>query len=167
MLNFILETVKAEQKEALLNIAEFYIYHFSTLKDIDLNEQGRWEFKPVLNYVDAEAEGRYAYFVRVEGKLAGFVLVSKDGDEGEAGIDEFFIMAKYRRNGLGQAVARQLFDMFPGRWFVYEYFKNESAISFWRRVIGEYTNGNYVETPVDEPNGYVGFIQRFTAEGKA
>lgn len=163
-MNFVLEPVKAEQKDALLNMSEFYIYHFSTLKDIDLNEQGRWDFMPVLSYVDAEAEGRYAYFVRVEGKLAGFVLVGKIEDEGAPAtrIDEFFIMAKYRRGGLGQRVAKHVFDLFPGRWVVYEYHKNESAIAFWRRVIGEYTNGSYVETPVNEPNGYIGFIQRFT-----
>ncbi|TCP58164.1 putative acetyltransferase [Tumebacillus sp. BK434] len=164
-MSFELETVKAEQKEALLNMSEFYIYHFSELKDIDLKENGRWDFMPVLDFVDAEAEGRYAYFVRVEGKLAGFVLLDKIEDEGAPAmrIEEFFIMAKYRRNGLGQAVANQVFSQFPGRWVVYEFHKNTSAIAFWRRVISEYTNGNYAETPVDEPNGYVGFIQRFTA----
>ncbi|ASS74234.1 hypothetical protein CIG75_04040 [Tumebacillus algifaecis] len=166
-MRFELEKVTVERQEALLNLAEFYIYHFSQYKDIDVNEQGRWDFRPVLEFVEAEAEGRYAYFVRVEGKLAGFVLVNKDVDEGVdvSMINEFFIMAKYRRQGLGQAVAIEVFNRFPGRWKVYELHNNEPAIAFWRRTIDVYTNNNYQETRV-QSGDYDGYIQRFTTETK-
>ncbi|MFD2169750.1 GNAT family N-acetyltransferase [Tumebacillus lipolyticus] len=166
-MGFELETVKAEQKEALLNLAEFYIYHFSEIKDIDLNEQGRWDFYPVQTYVEAEEKGKHAFFVRVEGKLAGFVLVSKlsDADQIEHSIDEFFIMAKYRGRGLGQAVATEMFDRFPGRWRAFELIGNVSAISFWRRVIDVYTNGKYQETKVNE-GGASGYMQKFSTLDK-
>jgi predicted acetyltransferase len=33
-------------------------------------------------------------------------------------ITEFFVMRKYRRQGIGKRVARELFECSPGRWEV-------------------------------------------------
>lgn len=42
-------------------------------------------------------------------------------------IAEFFIMRKYRWQGMGQAVAFYIFDLFPGRWWVAQTEANRQA----------------------------------------
>jgi predicted acetyltransferase len=51
-----------------------------------------------------------------------------------------------------------MFDAFPGKWEVTQLARNVEAQTFWRRVIGEYTRGRYVEQP--RPDGR-GVMQRF------
>jgi predicted acetyltransferase len=75
-------------------------------------------------------------------------------------VAEFFVMRKYRRQGVGTVVATRLFDSFRGRWEVRELKTNLAAIAFWRRVIGAYTNGNYEETLIDDERWH-GPVQSF------
>src|SRR5690606_11754215 len=98
--------------------------------------------------------GRYPFLIRVDRKLAGFVLVRRGTyfPELQAAsaelpymVAEFFILRKYRRRGVGAYAAREVFDRFPGRWEVAEMPENTAAQAFWRRVIGEYTGGRYEE----------------------
>ncbi len=85
--------------------------------------------------------------VQVDGKYAGFVLVRRISPPEETppthSIAEFFIMRKYRRQGIGRQVAWQVFDLFPGHWVVEVMRENLIAQRFWRKSIAEYTHGNY------------------------
>jgi predicted acetyltransferase len=67
-------------------------------------------------------------------------------------------MKKYRQRGVGRKIAFQLFDRFHGVWKIAQ---NTPAQAFWRKIISEYTNGNYEE--IREP-GWNGPIQIFRAE---
>jgi predicted acetyltransferase len=58
---------------------------------------------------------------------------------------EFFVMKKYRQRGVGRKIAYQLFDRFHGVWKIAQIEENMPAQAFWRKVISEYTNGNYEE----------------------
>jgi len=60
-------------------------------------------------------------------------------------------MRKDRRRGVGEHVARTVFDRFRGRWEVSELRENTAAQSFWRRVIGRYTGGNFRAVELDGP----------------
>ena len=71
-------------------------------------------------------------------------------------MDEFFVMRKYRRIGVGSAFATRLFDMFPGRWEVAEVAPNTNGAAFWRAVIGKYTDGHFEERIEDiDDYGYI------------
>ncbi len=39
-----------------------------------------------------------------------------------------------------------LFERFRGRWEIFELPRNERAIRFWRRVVGEFSGGRFTET---------------------
>jgi predicted acetyltransferase len=39
-----------------------------------------------------------------------------------------------------------IFDRFGGVWEINEFQYNKPAVSFWRRVVSEYTNGRYRES---------------------
>lgn len=65
-----------------------------------------------------ENEKEHSFFVRVDGKIAGYVVIVDGGyrcleDENAHNIDEFFITRKYRRMGVGTSAALTAFKMFP------------------------------------------------------
>ena len=62
---------------------------------------------------------------------------------------EFFIAPPWRRRGIGAQAVRLILDRFTGRWLISELLRNESAVRFWRRVVGTYTGGAYQEAVVD------------------
>ena len=58
----------------------------------------------------------HPFMIRMDGELAGFALVKAFQAKGAADYDmgEFFVVRKFRRQGVGKAVAHQLFAQFPG-----------------------------------------------------
>lgn len=136
---------RIEDKPVLRNMFQLYLYDFSEFCGWDLGEHGLYDY-PWLDHYWTESN-RHPFLVRVDGKLAGFALVSTSpGDRGtEASISEFFILRRYRRQGVGEHVAHTLFAQFPGPWEVEELDRNVAAKRFWREVIGRYTGGNYAE----------------------
>lgn len=132
--------VKQEDEGILQNLIQFYIYEFTVFQDIKLEQSGffaPFDLKPYWTEADL-----HAFFIMHEGELAGFAMV-ESGDPNV--ILEFFIMRKFYRRGFGKAAAEKLFGLFPGNWSVTQVEKNEPARNFWRKVIGDYTGGNYIE----------------------
>ena len=58
---------------------------------------------------------------------------------------EFFIRKQYRRRGAGRSAAALIFDRFAGEWEILQYHRNQGAVAFWRRVVAEYSVGQYTE----------------------
>lgn len=157
-----IQKVEYEQKSILRNLLELYKYDFSEFDpDEDINSNGLYEYKFLDHYWTEN--GRYPFFIMVEGKLAGFALVRSLGkDESNKttySTAEFFVMRKYRKSRVGQTAAHKIFDNFGGIWKVAEIEANIPAQTFWRKTIGKYTNGKYEE--VKEEN-WEGPIQTFS-----
>jgi predicted acetyltransferase len=142
---------------------ELYLYEFSDVDGREIGEDGRFGYATLDAYWGAP--GRYPFLVRVDGKLAGFALVAAqrilDGATPGHLIAEFFILRTYRRRGVGTAAAFQIFDAFPGLWWVGEHAANAPARAFWRAVIDQYTCGAYREEMWREPDGEQGLAQVF------
>lgn len=147
-------------KPALERLMELYCYDFSAFDGADVDAQGRFGY-PYLDLYWTE-EGRHPFLLRVDGKLAGFVLVNKHTllPNSEWSVAEFFVMRKYRRHGIGKQAAHFIFDQFRGRWEVAQIASNPEARQFWRRVIGEYTEGKFEEMAFDEEK-WKGTVQVF------
>jgi predicted acetyltransferase len=161
-----IEIVKAgvEDKSVLRNMMELYLYDFSEYDGADLNQHGLFEYEYIDHYW-TEPE-RQAFFLKVEGKLAGFALI-REVESGEGfsyySMAEFFVMRKYRRQNLGKIFAHRLFDLFPGHWRVAQEDNNHPSQVFWRKVISEYTLGSYRELHTDD---WQGPIQEFDTSRK-
>nr|WP_285856841.1 GNAT family N-acetyltransferase [Mesobacillus subterraneus] len=125
---------------------QFYIYEFTLFQEIKLEESGSYapfDLKPYWTEPDL-----HAFFILYEGELAGFALI----ESGEPNVIlEFFVLRKFYRRGFGKMAAIKLFDQFPGKWSITQVEKNQPARCFWRKVIGEYTGGNYTER-IDDQN---------------
>jgi predicted acetyltransferase len=104
---------------------------------------------------------RSPFLVRVDGKLAGFVLVARydylTGIKDTWVMAEFFIMRKYRLHGIGEYVACHIFNQFPGDWQVGQI--NKILQQQRRKVIARYSQ-NFKNTTSN--NETCGPIQVFT-----
>jgi len=137
-----------EQKPVLERLYQLYLYDFSEFEGSDVNQDGLFEYK-YLDLYWTEAN-RFPFLIYVEDKIAGFVLIKSRACLQEKReikeVGEFFVMRKYRRQGIGKMVVFYIFDKFPGKWEVRQMNANIAAQRFWRSVIGEYTEGNFTET---------------------
>jgi predicted acetyltransferase len=149
MMKIELHTPSRSDRTLIRRMMELYSYDFSEYENLDLNEHGYFGFDK-LDYFWFEPT-HAAFLVTVDGRLAGFVLVDEDTliEGNQRSVAEFFVMRKYRRNGVGRHVAVEVFNRLPGKWEVRVIENNEPAKNFWRRVISEYTDGNYEETQLD------------------
>ncbi len=138
-----------EDKPVLRNLLELYLYDFSEFIDCDVNEHGLYDYGYLDHYWTEE--GRCPFLIRVDGKLAGFVLVWAKGQGADRHllITEFFVMRKYRRRGVGKQAAFQAFDRFSGVWRIGEVKTNTPAVAFWRAIIAEYTRGSFQDVTGD------------------
>ena len=162
-MNVELQRLREEDRAVLESLLQLYLYDFTEFDPHDVDESGRFETASLGAYW-TEA-GRFPFAVRVDGRLAGFVLVgphSPSGQPVDHSVAEFFVMRRYRRLGVGRSAARNVFDLLPGVWEVAEIAANTPAQTFWRAVIGEYTGGDYRDFPDGAPS-WNGPIQRFRA----
>ncbi|WP_232220366.1 hypothetical protein [Legionella tunisiensis] len=61
-------------------------------------------------------------------------------------VGEFFVTAKFQRQGVGQQVAKQVWQQFAGAWEVAVIPQNERGLNFWRRTIIEFSKNQFSET---------------------
>jgi predicted acetyltransferase len=143
-----------EDQPLLRRLMELCQHDYSEFNGADVDEEGRFGYR-YLDYYWSEP-GRHSFLVRVSGKPAGLVLVRELG-RNAAGhlvreVAEFFILRKYRRHGLGRAVAQEVFARFPGLWQLRVEINNQPAQAFWQGVIDRCGQGN-VRTWTEEHRG--------------
>lgn len=134
------------EKPIIHNLSQLYLYEFSKyMPTIKLDGQsGLYDGLPDLDdYWDQP--NREPFILRVDGELAGFVLVITGTRDEPNQIGEFFVMDKFGGKGIGKCVAKRIFDMFSGNWLIHEMWNNYKAQAFWRSVVNSYTNGKYEE----------------------
>jgi len=151
-LNFELTLVPYKDKSILYNLIQFYRYDSSEYDGNALNEHGHYLYK----YLDHQWTDDYRrpFIIKVEGEIAGFALVMLDVPkqftklsiaETTNVMSDFFIMRKFRRQGIGKAAAFSLFDQFRGAWEIRQTVTNTSAYEFWKRAIQSYKGNEFVE----------------------
>ena len=126
-----------EDKIAIENLMQFYIYDFSEYIKYDVEDNGLFASYPHLEEYWEEENNRFPYVIKKENKYVGFVLVKyiKSKERSYFSIAEFFIMKKYRRAGMGKKIAVQVFNLHKGKWEVYQKDSNKPAQVFWTKVI--------------------------------
>jgi predicted acetyltransferase len=159
-----LDPATRDERGTLENLLQLYAHDWSELLPLDVGGDGRFDDYPLDAYW--LEEWRHPFLLRVDGKLAGFALVSErsrlTGAAGVTDMAELFVMRRYRHRGIGCAAAFAAFDRFKGPWEVRQRTENVQATAFWRRAIERYTNGNYREDAVNDPT-WVGLVQRFSS----
>jgi predicted acetyltransferase len=158
---------KIEQQPVIKQLLELYTYEMTDLADFDIHDNGYFGYDDLPLYW--QDHNRYPYLVRVNKKLAGFVLIQKgspvENDPEVWDVAEFFIMRKFRNHGVGQLVAQQIWREFNGRWQVRVWDNNKIAHAFWETVIGRFSNKPIAPIRIDY-QGHTGLIYKFNSGSK-
>lgn len=127
--------IKEDEKEILKQLLEFYLYDFNLYYEDDLNNKGRFDFLNVEPYFNLN--NHKAYFIKVKGNFAGFVLLIRNN--GIYTIEEFWIMPKYRKGYFAFNVLSKIIDMCHGKVEFVILNQNEK----WLNVVKYLANKNY------------------------
>jgi predicted acetyltransferase len=162
-MNISIEPVSRDEKEILRNLTEKYEYEFTAYEDADVNNMGLYGYKYIDHYWTDK--NRYAYFIKVNGKLAGFIMIDDcryiDRIETNFSISELFVMHKYKKMGVGTYAVKYVLNKHKGKWQIGYNPKNEIGKKFWNKTIKEYTKGKYelITENVDQMyNGVMGEV---------
>src|SRR3954468_5063260 len=164
-MNVTLDPVSRGDEPTVNRLMQLYAYDFSEFMGGDIGDAAVF-FSGETKATYRPEPWRHAFLVRVEGRLAGFVIVDErsriTGDPSVVDMSEFFVLRKYRRSGVGTAAATLAFGRFPRQWEVRELADHASALALWRKTIGGYTGGRFVETRFDDDR-WRGPVQSFDA----
>ena len=164
-------TPAGEAERSLIEgLFQFYIYDFSELEPagsdaLSFNAEGLFEPYPYLPEYWADG-GRWPLLIRVDGQLAGFVLintVSHRGGPAERNMAEFFVARKYRGGDVAAAALHRVLALHPGRWEVAVAARNARALTFWPRAIAAAPNVSDLERLERDDEHWKGPIWTFLA----
>ncbi|ANS74410.1 GCN5 family acetyltransferase [Paenibacillus yonginensis] len=162
-MNLKLVPVRAENKDTLINLYQFYEYDFSRYMDTDVDTNGKYALD--IDFYWEGDERWNPFLIEVNGAIAGFLIVlfenmDTDPDPTHV-IYDFMVLHKYRRTGVGRRAAVEAFNMYQANWSLAQIKNNLPAISFWRNVIEDYTDGNFTERYSPDSGNY---IQKFSTK---
>ena len=128
-------------RSLLRQLYELYCHDFSPMTREDIGDDGYWTGD---DFLDPWPDDLRIYLIRVDQCWAGFAWVAFGGyidpHADNFLMDEFFVLRKYRRRGVGEWAAVWLFNQYSGTWEVGEIPENVEAQHFWRTIIGRYTD---------------------------
>jgi predicted acetyltransferase len=145
------------------NLARFYVYDRSGFMQWGCEENGNFEcidFKPYFQQPD-----HYAFIIKIQGELAGFVLLDKEilSTPVDYNMGEFFIIAKFQGTNVAAIVANKIFENHKGKWSVAVMPENIKAVKFWNKIIAGITNGKFEQSyrPAKKADEYNTVIYHF------
>lgn len=138
---------------------ELYQHDLSDIWDQDLDAHGEYGYALERYWSEPVHQ---AFVFLADAHYAGFALVDDDVclPQSQLWMAQFFVLRKYRRRGFGARAAHAVFDTLRGRWEVGQMARNTPARDFWRRAIGDYTGGAYVEHELHDKRWH-GWLQCF------
>ena len=123
--NIKLEKVRLEDRNKLERLLQLYLHDLSLYFPITFNSDiCQYEYDLDKYFID-----NYAYFIKSDNDILGFVLID-DNRNNNYEISEISI---------------KVFDMYKGNWTIKAIPNSKVAESFWKMVVNDYTNNNYIE----------------------
>lgn len=116
-MNITLAPASLQEKPLLDRLMQLYLYDFTKFNEADLDKFGKYRY-PLTEFW--KNPNRRPFLIRANDQIAGFVLVGLQATslyeppKKVNFIAEFFVMKKYRKQGIGEFAARYVFDQFPG-----------------------------------------------------
>ncbi|HTM19151.1 MAG TPA: GNAT family N-acetyltransferase [Kofleriaceae bacterium] len=115
-------------------LLQLYLHEWSAVVSVPIDEQARFDYEELPLYRDHEARAIQLVLGASDRLPVGFAMISRD-DAGCRHVEEFFVIAGARRQGLGARAAAALFAAGAGRWTLTVRPENPGGLAFWRRVV--------------------------------
>lgn len=147
--------VDAGNLSTYLNLLQAYEAEFSPLTGKKPGSDGRFALD---THLGGNVHGYLLYLGEVP---AGLAAIESDGGEHE--VREFYVVPLFRGKLTGSRFAHAQWRRLPGRWEVKQIAGASKATAFWRRTVGEFTQGSFAEDRHDDPTWGPVVRQRFVA----
>ncbi len=142
-----IERAPIEAKPVLWRLLQTYLHDLSEFDGSDPDDAGEYRYDYFNNYWDVDLyphEPREPYFIRVDGKLAGFAMI-RYMVNGKWQMAEFCVLRKWRGQGVALEAATRVLRYHPGPWDMTIHPKNERAKAFWVKAIEAVAVGEWQE----------------------
>src|SRR5262249_56259754 len=107
-----LRQARSHEFPILERLMQLYLYDFAVIDNWPIADDGRYGNAATIEGFWKDPQ-MMSFFVRVDGVLAGFVLVRNGAyfaGEGTRDISEFFVLRPHPRRGLSTQAAPRVFD---------------------------------------------------------
>lgn len=138
-MNIDLEKVTKDEKNNLEKLLQLYLHDLSMYFPITF-DSSKCEY--VYDDLDKYFTDNYAYLIKYENDICGFVLVDNNKNSNYE-ISEMFVLNNYKGKKIGENAVREIFDMYKGNWTIKAVPSSPIAENFWTKTISNYTNGNF------------------------
>lgn len=136
VLTLTLQVVPKKDRHILGNLYSLYLHDLSKFtNNLDIGEDGAFHFDTLDSFWDVE--GLSPYFVKHDDNIIGFLLLLERPflkGENDFGVNDLFILNKFRGQGFGLQALEILFKEKRGTYFVIELSSNQPAVLFWKKV---------------------------------
>ena len=126
-------------RNILRNLYSLYLHDLSRFTaTIDIGIDGFFHFDDFDTFWTVE--GISPYFIKHKEIIIGFLLLVERPflkKEKDFGINDLFILNKYKGKGFGRQAVSELFQQRHGNYFVLELVENKPAVSFWKKLFDE------------------------------
>ena len=137
-MNIELKKVKLGEKTKLEKLLQLYLHDLNLYFTIPFNSN-KCEYEYDL---DKYFESNYAYFIKSEDEILGFILVDYNANDNYE-ISEMFVLNNYKGKKIGEQAVTKVFDNYRGNWTIKAVPCSSVAEYFWNKVVNNYTNGNF------------------------
>ncbi|GAB3595577.1 hypothetical protein GCM10027446_21080 [Angustibacter peucedani] len=128
--------VDRSHRAVLQHLGQLYRHDLSESRAHLPNADGTFNNRTLDQFLTGADPEHRAWLVQVPAGLGGFVMTDV-GEDGVRSVADFFVVRALRRSGTGREVARQLLEMFPGRWRIGFQRYNPGVEAFWTAVATE------------------------------
>lgn len=150
--------VEAGQRDVLANLVQLYRHDMAEFRGYELTEAGTYEYPYLDRYlVDCDRE---AWFIRVGGRLAGFVLTARQPD-GVWSISEHFVARSWRGRGVGRIALAKAFASHEGGWTCFVDDDNGTSQRMCTAAVGDVGAEGARTSRGVSSNGFAGTVFRF------
>jgi len=138
------------------------MYEFSDILNSTLQADGSYLKNTALIDPYWREPDHTPYFILVDEEIAGFVFIRKfPNEQGVFDVDQFFILRKFNRQGVGRSAFALCSKEYPGNWLVRVLKENTRGLAFWENVVGSITDGKF-EHSYERDEGVEMHFFRFT-----
>lgn len=147
-------TIELGGKYEILSLFKDYLSFMSQFFEIEDYETWVGTAMSYLDSYGTESD-RHIFVIKNSDVLIGFAMVNNHLRFNEDGfsVAEFFVEKQHQAKNHGRELAEFVFNQFPGQWEVAVTRGNHDALSFWQRVVSDYTNGDFREWEIDSYDG--------------
>jgi len=141
-----IERAGRAQCSVVENLFQLYMHDMSAFCPIAMTETGRFRFDATSLDAYWDDAAHHAFLIRSAGELCGFLLAHPaPADPGRYDVEQFFVLRRFRRRGVGAAAFRQCVGALPGKWQVRVLLENRAALAFWQRAVAGVAGSGFTQ----------------------